>query len=98
MLSKFRVYLESVRFYHLCKLLSLPPDQKDQLLRAASSVGRNVGEAYGRVSYRDKRRFYRISLGSLRECTTVFDQEDVQDPRLRDIADFLGGALYKLTR
>ena len=54
MLSKFRVYLESVRFYHLCKLLSLPPDQKDQLLRAASSVGRNVGEGYGRVSHRAK--------------------------------------------
>ena len=47
---------------------------------------------------RDKKRFYRIALGSVRECTTVFEQECVRDVVLRDLADFLGGGLWKLVR
>ena len=98
MLKNCRLYREAVRFYQLCKPLKLPPNSKDQLLRASSSIGRNLGEGYGRIMPRDKRRFYRIALGSLRECTTIFDQEDVKDAILIDLADFLGGGLYKLVR
>lgn len=96
MLRNFRIYQAAIRFYKLCKLLELPADSKDQLLRASSSVGRNIGEGFGRILPRDKKRFYRIALGSVRECTTVFLQEDVKDPVLLDLADFLGGGLYKL--
>ena len=98
MLKDFRLYREAIRFYQLSKALQLPPNSKDQLLRASSSIGRNLGEGYGRILPRDKRRFYRISLGSLRECTTIFDQEGVKDAILIDLADFLGGGLYKLVR
>ena len=98
MLKDFRLYRAAIRFYQLCKPLALPPDSKDQLLRASSSVGRNIGEGYGRILPRDKKRFYRIALGSVRECTTVFEQELVKDPVLLDLADFLGGGLYKLVR
>lgn len=98
MLKNFRLYRESVRFYQMCKPLAIGRDQKDQLLRAASSIGRNISEGYGRIAPRDKRRFYRIALGSVRECAAVFDQECVVDRDLRDVADFLGGGLYKLGR
>lgn len=98
MLKDFRVYRVAIRFYQLCKQLDLPPNSKDQLLRASSSVGRNIGEGYGRILPRDKKRFYRIALGSVRECATVFEQECVSDGVLLDLVDFLGGGLYKLVR
>ncbi len=79
MLCNFRIYLVAVRFYQLCKRIYLPTHAKNQLLRAASSIGNNVGEGYGRIGARDKRRFYRIALGSVRECQTIFMQEEITD-------------------
>ena len=98
MLNNFRLYTSAIRFYQLCKPLRLPVYAKDQLLRASSSVGNNIGEGYGRVSTKDKKRFYRIALGSVRECQTIFAQEEIRDATLLDIVDFLGGGLYKLVR
>jgi four helix bundle protein len=98
MLADFRLYTAAVRFYQLCKPLHLPPHARDQLLRASSSVGNNIGEGYGRIGIKDKKRFYRIALGSVRECVTIFAQEQIQDATLLDLADFLGGGLYKLVR
>jgi four helix bundle protein len=98
MLSHFRLYSSAIRFYQLCKPLALPSYARDQLLRASSSIGNNIGEGYGRISLRDKKRFYRIALGSVRECQTIFAQEEIKDSALLDLADFLGGGLYKLVR
>ena len=98
MLKDFRIYIAAIRFYQLCKPLRLPPHARDQLLRASSSIGNNIGEGYGRIGERDKKRFYRIALGSVRECATIFAQEQVADPCLLDLVDFLGGGLYKLVR
>ena len=98
MLSNFRLYSSAIRFYQLCKPLGLPSYARDQLLRASSSIGNNIGEGYGRISLRDKKRFYRIALGSVRECQTIFAQEEIKDSALLDLADFLGGGLYKLVR
>jgi four helix bundle protein len=98
MLANFRVYQTSIRFYQLCKPLRLPPHAKDQLLRASSSIGNNVSEGYGRISPKDKKRFYRIALGSVRECGAIFAQEEITDATLLDMLDFLGGGLFKLVR
>ena len=98
MLKDFRIYVAAIQFYQLCKPLRLPPHAKDQLLRASSSVGNNIGEGYGRIGERDKKRFYRIALGSVRECATIFAQEQIADPSLLDLLDLLGGGLYKLVR
>ena len=98
MLSNFRLYTTAIRFYQLCKPLRLPAYAKDQLLRASSSVGNNIGEGYGRITTKEKKRFYRIALGSVRECQTIFLQEQITDASLLDLADFLGGGLYKLVR
>ena len=98
MLSDFRLYQTAIRFYQLCKPLRLPPHAKDQLLRASSSIGNNVSEGYGRISAKDKKRFYRYALGSARECGTIFAQEQIIDVTLLDMLDFLGGGLFKLVR
>ena len=98
MLSKFRIYRIAIEFYKACKKLDLPPGAKDQLLRAARSIGNNSAEGYCRFLSRDKRRFYRIAYGSVKECLSVFDQEEVRDADLLDMADHLGAGLYKLIR
>lgn len=98
MLSKFRMYRIAIDFYKACKKLDLPPGAKDQLLRAARSVGNNSAEGYSRFLCRDKRRFYRIAYGSVKECMFVFDQEEVEDTELLDMVDHLGAGLYKLIR
>lgn len=40
----------------------------DQLFRAASNVSRNISEGYSRGTGKDRARFYKYSLGSVREC------------------------------
>jgi hypothetical protein len=39
-----------------------------------------------------------MAFGSLRECQTIFLQEEITEPALHDLADFLGGGLYKLSQ
>ena len=39
----------------------------DQLRRAASSVTANIAEGFGKISTRDKLRFYNMAQGSLEE-------------------------------
>ena len=98
MLKDFRIFQAAIQFYQMCKPLSLPEDIKRQLMRAAQSIGGNLGEGYGRILSKDKRRFYRISFGSVRECQTIFLQEEIKDPKLTDLLDYLAGGVYKLIR
>ena len=46
---------------------------KDQLDRAVTSMFLNIGEAKGRFSKKDKRRFFIFARGSAEECLTIFD-------------------------
>ena len=96
MLINFRIYAASIKFYQKCKTLVFPPELKGQLLRASSSVSLSLAEGYGRIYAREKIRFYRISLGSLRECQAVFALGEISDPEVLDLADYLGASLYKL--
>ena len=48
-------------------------DLVNQLRRAAFSVPLNIAEGAGKVSQKDKRRFYSIARGSALECAAVFD-------------------------
>jgi len=66
------------------------------LVRASSSVSLSIAEGYGRIYKGEKKRFYRIGLGSLRECQAVLELAQIDDPALIDLADYLGAGLYKL--
>ena len=98
MLTKFRTYVLAVDFYKLARQLKLPTHLKSQLERAASSVALCLAEGYGRQSFQDKNRFYRMALGSLRESQAVLTLGDVRQPKILDLADHLGASLFKLTR
>ena len=67
-LPRFRTYQAAIRFYRECEGLKMPYRLRDQLLRAASSIVLNLAEGSAKESEKDRLRFYRIALGSLREC------------------------------
>ncbi len=39
-----------------------------QFVKAADSISANIAEGFGRYSCKDKIRFYRYSMGSVKEC------------------------------
>ncbi len=98
MLEKFRTYQLSLEFYRECKKVSLPLHLRDQLLRAASSIPLNLAEGSAKPTAKDRRKFYAIAFGSLREVQAVIEMEADSAGCLLPLADSLGAHLYKLTR
>ena len=96
MLKNFRIFNASVNFYRECKKVKLSHELRDQLVRASSSVSLNIAEGYGRINIRDKKRFYKIALGSLRECDAIFQLADISSPDLLALLDHIGGGLFKV--
>jgi len=92
-------YQLAVQFYRQAKGVSLPAHLKNQLLRAASSVALNISEGTGRRTSPDRRRFFTIAMGSIRECQAVVDLERSQfSPAQRDKLDHLAACTFKLIR
>ncbi len=98
MLKTFRSYQLALRFFFLVRQVRGTPFLRDQLHRAAGSIALNLAEGYGRSAPADRRRHFTIALGSLRECQAALAMLELTDPALVDLADHLGGCLYKLTR
>jgi len=98
MLQNFKAYQMAREFHWACKSLKVSRFLQDQLLRASSSVALNVAEGSGKRTSPEQRRFYGISLGSLRECQAILDLEKVGDPKLIELADQLGAILFTLCR
>mgnify|MGYP002623801731 CR=1 FL=1 len=95
-MKTFRSYRIASEFYRAVKGLRLPDYLKDQLGRAASSIVLNLAEGSGRRTPKDKRRFYQMAFGSLRECQAVLDLMPEKDTELVLTADKLGAHIYKL--
>lgn len=93
----FRTLDLAVRYYEIVENIQIPGHLKEQLLRAASSISLNLSEGNAKQSYRDKKRIYQIALGSFRESQTILRLAKHKDPELEQLADHLGGCLYKLT-
>ena len=94
-MKNFRSYQQAKKLYQQCQQLQLKPyELKNQLQRAVLSVVLNLSEGYGRRTDKDRKRFYSIALGSLREVQSVLDI--IQNERLIHQADIVGAALYKL--
>lgn len=94
----FRTYQLAVKFHKAVKQIKLPGYLKDQMLRASSSIALNLAEGSGRYTKRDQVKFYQIALGSLRECQAVLDLEGPDNMEVYELADELGGCIYKLIK
>ncbi|MCR9204983.1 MAG: four helix bundle protein [Halobacteriovoraceae bacterium] len=71
---------------------------RDQLTRAAMSVALNLSEGAGRFTKNEKRRFYRISYGSLRECQTLLKILDKENTNVYQLSNKVGGSLWNLLK
>lgn len=97
MLKRFRTFQMAVSFHKQCKGLKMPHYLRDQLLRAASSIALNTAEGYGKISEKDKKRFYAIALGSLRECEAAIELAGYANNEvLQDLMDQIGACLWRL--
>ena len=93
-MQKFRTYQLAIQFYHQSNHLKLKQPMKDQFQRALLSIVLNLAEGTAKPTAKDRRRFYRISLGSLREVQAILDILGCIE--LAKKADKLGAYLYKL--
>jgi four helix bundle protein len=98
MLKNFKTFTLAVKFYQLCKKLKLNRVLYDQLYRASASICLNLAEGYGKPTFNDQRKFYYISMGSLRECEAIIIMENLSDLDLLETMDRLGGSLFKLCK
>ena len=98
MIQNFRSYDLAVRFHRSCKTVQGPIYLKNQLQRASSSIVLNLAEGSAKPTLKDKRRYYFLALGSLRECQAALDIASRYDPELLIQADLLGAHLYLLCK
>ena len=97
-MKNFRTYHLAVQFYHASKELKLAGDARDQLTRASRSIVLNLAEGQGRYHTKDRKRFFRIALASLRESQAILDLELMQGNNIWELADKLGAYLYLLIK
>ncbi|MBY0470685.1 four helix bundle protein [bacterium] len=95
-LQKFRSYQLAVEFYRKAREVRLPLHLQDQLLRASSSIVLNLAEGSAKGTHRDRVRFYRIALGSQRECCALLDLVKQPPTETVQLCDKLGGHIYRL--
>ena len=93
-MEKFKTYQLAKEFYCKSNYLKLKGPMKNQFQRANLSIVLNLAEGSAKSSNKDRRRFYEISLGSLREVQTILGL--IGHQKLIKEADRLGAYLYKL--
>lgn len=87
---------EATELYMKCEKLNLKNPIRDQLLRASLSIALNLTEGSGRVSEKDRRRFYSFAMGSLRETQCLL--RILKNEDLLSKYNYLGGLVYGLIR
>ncbi len=88
----------AVRFYKMASKVPAPRHLKEQLQRASSSVALNLAEGSAKPSPKERARFYRIALGSFRECGAILELLDFKRNDLAELTDSLARHLYKLCK
>lgn len=100
MMNKFRTYEYALSFYRLCQEVK-PSNRviRDQFERASLSVVLNIAEGSGRITPKDRRRFYAIALGSMKETMCLIEliqPKQSLSARLAAASMPVTGSLYKL--
>ncbi len=96
-MTPFRSYELAVQFYSRVRSKRLPRHLQGQMQRASSSVALNLNEGWGRATPKDRRHFFQIALGSIREVQSIVQLEPDQfDAKDRDTLDHLAASVYRL--
>ena len=94
MLKGFRSYELAVELYEQCQSIKAKGYISDQLLRASLSIVLNIAEGSGKPSKAEKRRFYSIAFGSLRETQAILGL--LKEAKAIALADRLASNVYPL--
>ncbi len=97
-MKKFRTYQLAVNCYKECYKLKLDRHLKDQMLRASSSVVLNLAEGSGKSTLKDRRKYFQISFGSLREVQAILDLHPNSPQYLITMLDTTAAHLYRLIK
>jgi len=95
-MQNFRTYQLAKVLYLETRKLRLRGAVRDQLERAALSIATNLAEGSGKIGEKDRRRFFQIAMGSLRETQALLDITESHEAA--KLADQLGASLYRLLR
>ena len=93
-MKNFRTYQLAKEFYKAAVGLKMKGSIKNQFERALLSIPLNLAEGSAKPSSKERRKFYYIALGSLREVQTIL--ELIGNERLISQANILGAHLYRL--
>lgn len=86
---------KATELYLVCETLNIKNPIRDQLLRSSLSIALNLTEGSGRSSKKDKKRFYSIAMGSLREVQCLV--RIIGNQNLIREYDYLGALIYGLS-
>ena len=75
-MKKLKTYQLAIKFYHKSKNIHLKEPYKNQFEKAIVSIVLNIAEGSAKPTAKDRRKFYHISLGSLRETQAILDMID----------------------
>ena len=94
----FRMLEAAIRFAHMAADLKLrSASLRKQLVRASESTALLLAEGEGRETWPDKRHYFTSARASHREAQAALRIGRVQDSKVLNLADYLGGGIYKLT-
>ena len=95
-MKNFRTYQLALELYKAIETTPVSGPARDQIRRASLSVALNLAEGSAKPTRKDRHKFYRIALGSLRETQCILALLD--KPKLIALADRVGASLYKLCK
>ena len=96
MIKNFRTYDLAVLFFKNCKELKIKGVAQNQFDRALLSIPLNLVEGSAKPSRKDRRKFYYIAFGSLREVQVLLNLYGSSN--LIEQADRLAAHLYQLCK
>ena len=93
-MQNFRTFQMAKELHVEIKKLKLKGELRDQLERASLSIATNLAEGSEKMGIKDRKRFFLIAMGSLRESQALLEIADLQ--ALSGMADKVGASLYRL--
>lgn len=96
MLTNFRTYQQAKDLYQEGQKLKLKQPLKSQFDRALLSIVLNLAEGSGKASQAERRRFFLIAFGSLRETQAMLDL--LGNHKLFKLSDSLAAQIYCLIK
>ena len=94
-MKNFRCYIMAKELYQRCQTAPLKGAARDQMIRASLSVCLTLVEGSAKESQKERRRFFSMSLASMREVQAIVDLHNLEG---FERADLLGASIYKLIR